>query len=56
MEISKWRSIRHEDYIEIPGFSDVSRDKELYAKHLIFIIRSKIPSGEELWCSRIQKP
>lgn len=32
MEPSKWRSIGHEDYREIPGFSDVSRDKELYAK------------------------
>src|SRR5659263_528601 len=28
MEISKWRSIGHEGYMEIPGFPDVSRDKE----------------------------
>ena len=32
MEISKWRFLRHEEYVEIPGFSDVSRDKELYAR------------------------
>jgi uncharacterized radical SAM protein YgiQ len=32
MEISKWRIIGHENYIEIPGFSEVSRDKELYAR------------------------
>ncbi|MCZ7402136.1 MAG: YgiQ family radical SAM protein [Candidatus Methanoperedens sp.] len=32
MEISKWRTIGHENYIEIPAFSDVSRDKELYAR------------------------
>ena len=32
MEISRWRSIGHEDYVEIPGFSEVFRDKELYAK------------------------
>ncbi|MCX9085748.1 MAG: YgiQ family radical SAM protein [Candidatus Methanoperedens sp.] len=32
MEISKWRSIEHENFIEIPGFSEVSRDKEHYAR------------------------
>jgi uncharacterized radical SAM protein YgiQ len=32
LEISKWRTISHENYIEIPGFSDVSGNKELYAK------------------------
>jgi len=32
MEISKWRTIGHENYIEIPGFSDVSGNKELYAR------------------------
>lgn len=32
MEIGKWRTIGHENYIEIPGFSEVSGDKELYAR------------------------
>jgi uncharacterized radical SAM protein YgiQ len=32
MEISKWRTIGHENYIEIPGFSEVSGNKELYAR------------------------
>jgi uncharacterized radical SAM protein YgiQ len=32
MEISKWRTIGYENYIEIPGFSGVSHDKELYAR------------------------
>lgn len=32
MEISRWRSVGHEDYIEIPGFTEVSQDNELYAR------------------------
>jgi uncharacterized radical SAM protein YgiQ len=32
MEIGKWRIIGHENYIEIPGFSEVSGNKELYAR------------------------
>lgn len=32
MELSKWRTIGHENYIEIPGFSEVSGNKELYAR------------------------
>jgi uncharacterized radical SAM protein YgiQ len=32
MEISKWRTIGHENYIEIPGFLEVSGNKELYTK------------------------
>lgn len=32
MEINKWRSTTHDGYMEIPGFPDVARDKELYAK------------------------
>jgi uncharacterized radical SAM protein YgiQ len=31
MEISRWRSIGHEGYVEIPSFNDVSNDKKLYA-------------------------
>ncbi len=32
MEISKWRSLGHEGYVEIPSFNDVSTDKNLYAE------------------------
>lgn len=32
MELSKWRSIGHEGYVEIPSFNDVSIDKKLYAE------------------------
>ncbi len=32
MEISKWRSAAHENYVEIPSFTDVAQDKTLYAK------------------------
>lgn len=32
MEISKWRSIGHEGYVDIPSFNDVSTDKNLYAE------------------------
>lgn len=31
-EISKWRSIRHEGFVELPSFNEVSQDKKLYAK------------------------
>ena len=32
VELSRWRCAEHDGYMEIPGFPDVSRDKELYAK------------------------
>ncbi len=32
MEIAKWRLSGHEEYIELPGFTEVSQDKQLYAK------------------------
>ncbi len=32
VEISRWRSMAHEGYVELPGFTEVSKDKELYAK------------------------
>lgn len=33
MEISKWRSsVGHDDYVVIPGFTEVSEDRELYAR------------------------
>ncbi len=32
IEISRWRSMEHDGFVEIPGFAEVSRDKELYAK------------------------
>ncbi len=31
-EISKWRLMSHEGYVELPSFTDVSHDKILYAK------------------------
>ncbi len=32
MEIGRWHAIEHEDYVEIPGFAEVSQDKKLYAE------------------------
>lgn len=32
MEIGTWRSINHEDFLEIPGFAEISKDRQLYAK------------------------
>lgn len=32
MEIGRWRSISHKDFLEIPGFIEVSKERELYAK------------------------
>jgi uncharacterized radical SAM protein YgiQ len=32
MEVGEWRSIGHEEYVELPGFSDVQKDRRLYAK------------------------
>ncbi|MBU4491678.1 MAG: YgiQ family radical SAM protein, partial [Euryarchaeota archaeon] len=32
MEIGRWRSTGHEEYVEIPSFSEVSQDKTLYAR------------------------
>jgi uncharacterized radical SAM protein YgiQ len=32
MEIGRWRCISHEDFLEIPGFTEVSKERELYAK------------------------
>ncbi len=32
MELSRWRSIGHDDYVEIPSFTDVASDKEKYAE------------------------
>ena len=31
-EISKWRNMSHESFIEIPSFTEVSHDKTLYSK------------------------
>ncbi len=31
-EISKWRLMSHDSYVELPSFTDVSQDKMLYAK------------------------
>jgi len=43
MEISKWRSIGHEDYVVIPGYNEVSNDKELYAKAFNLHYREQDP-------------
>lgn len=43
MEISRWRTIGHEDYVEIPGFTDVARDKEQYAKAFNFHYKEQDP-------------
>lgn len=32
MDINRWRSLRHEEFLEIPGYAEVSNDNELYAK------------------------
>ncbi len=32
METGIWRSISHEDFLEIPEFAEVSKDRELYAR------------------------
>jgi uncharacterized radical SAM protein YgiQ len=32
MEIAEWRSARPDGIVEIPGFAEVSRDKEMYAR------------------------
>ncbi len=36
MEISNWRSIAHEGYVEIPSFTEVAIDKEQYARAFRF--------------------
>lgn len=36
MEICTWRSISHEDFLEIPGFAEISKDRKLYAKAFKF--------------------
>jgi uncharacterized radical SAM protein YgiQ len=43
MEISRWRSIGHEEYVEIPGFSDVLQDKTLYAKAFMLHYQEQDP-------------
>ncbi|VVB90361.1 Ribosomal protein S12 methylthiotransferase RimO [uncultured archaeon] len=43
MELSKWRSIGHEGYVEIPGFAEVSKDKGLYAKAFALHYREQDP-------------
>ncbi|MFZ2410423.1 MAG: YgiQ family radical SAM protein [Candidatus Methanoperedens sp.] len=43
MEISRWRSIGHEEYVEIPGFSEVSQDKTLYARAFMLHYQEQDP-------------
>ena len=32
LELKKWRAMGHDGYIELPSFTEVSQDKELYAR------------------------
>lgn len=43
MEISRWRSIGHEEYVEIPGFSEVLQDKTLYARAFMLHYQEQDP-------------
>ncbi len=43
MEIGRWRSIGHEGYAVIPGFTEVLHDKELYAKAFNIHYREQDP-------------
>ncbi len=43
MEISRWRSIGHEEYVEIPGFSDALQDKTLYARAFMLHYQEQDP-------------
>ncbi len=31
LELKKWRAMGHEEYVELPSFTEVSQDRELYA-------------------------
>lgn len=42
-EISKWRSMSHDGYVELPTFADVSQDKTLYAKAFNLHYREQDP-------------
>ncbi len=43
MELSRWRSIGHEEYVEIPSFSEVSQDKTLYARAFMLHYQEQDP-------------
>ncbi|MFA4934806.1 MAG: YgiQ family radical SAM protein [Candidatus Methanoperedens sp.] len=43
MEIGRWRSIGHEEYVEIPDFSGVSQDKTLYARAFMLHYQEQDP-------------
>lgn len=43
IEISRWRSMSHEGYVELPSFSEVSKDKMLYAKAFYQHFREQDP-------------
>ena len=43
MEISKWRSMDHEGYVELPGFIEVSQDKRIYAEAFMLHYQEQDP-------------
>ncbi len=45
VEISRWRTMEHEDYVVLPGFSEVAGDKGLYAEAFRLHYREQDPIG-----------
>lgn len=43
VEISRWRTMEHEDYVVLPGFSEVAGDKGLYAEAFRLHYREQDP-------------
>ncbi len=45
VEMSRWRTMEHEDYVVLPGFSEVAGDKGLYAEAFRLHYREQDPIG-----------
>ena len=43
MELKKWRAIEHEEFVELPVFTDVSTDKKEYARAFILHYNEQDP-------------
>jgi uncharacterized radical SAM protein YgiQ len=43
LELKKWRAMGHEGYVELPSFTEVSQDKELYARAFRLHYREQDP-------------
>ena len=56
MEIAEWRKARPEGIIEIPGFTEVARDKTAYARAFALHYREQDPVRGSRWPSPIQRP